>query len=138
MLAPRPSSWLRKLPRVLDRQLTDYQREKAALLQSDKPDDKKVGDYSLKVSPLATMKPADFSDAVAQFARLNQLTPRQAVQYGMVLGSPVDRNQQTGELQPGMNTLPANVLGGPDRPVTGMGATNYRVVGTRTGTVTRW
>jgi hypothetical protein len=104
--------------------------EKQTMAQSGAtPDEKSVGDYSLKVSPLGTMKGPEFSDAVAQFARLNALTPRQAVQYGIILGSPVDRDQKTGALLPGKNTLPPNVLGGPDRPVIGRGATAYTIVG---------
>lgn len=87
------------------------------LMESGKPEDKHRGDYTLKTSPLGTMKAPEFSEAAAKLATYNGISPRQAISYAIVLGSPVNRNPQTGELQPGANKI------------TGRGATAYEVIG---------
>jgi hypothetical protein len=96
--------------------------ENKTLQSSNKPDEKNMGDYVMRTSPLGTMKTPEFSEAAARISTLNGgVTYRQAVQYGIILGSPVNRNEK-GELQPG-----ANKVNG--KPVIGKGATAYTVVG---------
>jgi hypothetical protein len=90
--------------------------------ESTKPADKHEGDYMLKVSPLGTMKPRDFSEAAGQIGTYNPITARKAVSYAVLLGSPVPRNPQTGELMPGANKVDG-------KPVVGRGATGFEVLG---------
>ena len=109
------------------RQAVDLELDK--LSKSTKPQDKHEADYTLKVTPLGTMKPAEFSEAAAQIGTYNKITARQAINYTIILGSPVNRDPNTGELQPGANTKNGKPVG-PDNPgIVGRGATAFRVLG---------
>lgn len=113
------------------RQAVDAELKKQ--LESTKPQDKHEADYTIKVTPLGTMKPAEFSEAAAKLGTYNKISARQAVNYAIILGSPVNRDPNTGELQPGANTKNGKPVG-PDNPgIVGRGATAFRVLG-RVGT----
>jgi hypothetical protein len=121
--APRESMEQRqKTFEVVEGARSTREAELKTQLQSNDPADKNKADYALKVSPMGTMKPAEFSEATTQIGVYNgHLTPRQVIQYGTILGSPVNRNEK-GELQPG-----ANEING--KKAVGKAATAYTVVG---------
>ncbi len=103
-------------------------KETEQLAATRNPETRRVNDFAMKTSPLATMsrKSADgkrttyepLRDAATAIALLNGISNEQAVLYALAIGSPVGFDDKTGDPLPGLNGRK------------GAGATNYRPAGT--------